>query len=164
MQVNNILNNSLQTIQAGRSNSVSQSEQILEESEENQSLPASSSTLPRYDQIEISEEGLAASEQIQKMKNQGMDDSSKISAQASSSSIVSSGQPQDTQDTMAIIGTDSDTESEATALGTGAESDSDVDTNKLYLYTDSELDDLLRDGSITQAQYDKEMAKRGNIE
>ena len=35
-----------------------------------------------------------------------------------------------------------------------------VDTNKLYQYTDTELKDFLLDGSITQSEYDAEIAKR----
>lgn len=35
-----------------------------------------------------------------------------------------------------------------------------VDTNKLYQYTDTELKDFLLDGSITQREYDAEVAKR----
>lgn len=35
-----------------------------------------------------------------------------------------------------------------------------VDTNRLYQYTDTELKDFLLDGSITQSEYDAEIAKR----
>lgn len=37
---------------------------------------------------------------------------------------------------------------------------SEVDTNKLYQYTDKELLDFLLDGSITQSEYNAEVAKR----
>lgn len=37
---------------------------------------------------------------------------------------------------------------------------SEVDTNKLYQYTDRELLDFLLDGSITQTEYNAEVAKR----
>lgn len=36
----------------------------------------------------------------------------------------------------------------------------EVDTNKLYQYTDKELLDFLLDGSITQSEYNAEVAKR----
>lgn len=42
---------------------------------------------------------------------------------------------------------------------TGA-SDSTDSLDELYTYTDDELADLLRDGEITQTQYNTEMAKR----
>lgn len=35
-----------------------------------------------------------------------------------------------------------------------------VDTNRLYQYTDTELKDFLLDGSITQSEYNAELAKR----
>ena len=40
-----------------------------------------------------------------------------------------------------------------------AEESSD-DLDELYTYTDDELADLLRDGEITQTEYNTEMAKR----
>lgn len=40
------------------------------------------------------------------------------------------------------------------------DSSESVDTNKLYQYTETELKDFLRDGSITQREYDAEIAKR----
>lgn len=40
------------------------------------------------------------------------------------------------------------------------DSSESVDTNKLYQYTETELKDFLREGSITQREYDAEIAKR----
>ena len=40
------------------------------------------------------------------------------------------------------------------------DSSESVDTDKLYQYTDTELKDFLIDGSITQSEYDAEIAKR----
>ncbi|MDE7361277.1 MAG: hypothetical protein K2N38_05030 [Oscillospiraceae bacterium] len=40
------------------------------------------------------------------------------------------------------------------------DSSESVDTDKLYQYTDTELKDFLLDGSITQREYDAEIAKR----
>lgn len=40
------------------------------------------------------------------------------------------------------------------------DSSESFDTNKLYQYTDTELKDFLLDGSITQSEYDAEIAKR----
>lgn len=40
------------------------------------------------------------------------------------------------------------------------DSSEEVDTNKLYQYTDKELLDFLLDGSITQSEYNAEVAKR----
>lgn len=42
------------------------------------------------------------------------------------------------------------------------DSEESVDTNQLYKYTDSELKDFLLDGSITQNEYNAEIAKREN--
>lgn len=38
--------------------------------------------------------------------------------------------------------------------------ETDVNASELYIYSDSELSDLLREGSITRAEYNAEMAKR----
>lgn len=40
------------------------------------------------------------------------------------------------------------------------DSSESVDTNRLYQYTDTELKDFLLDGSITQSEYNAEVAKR----
>lgn len=48
---------------------------------------------------------------------------------------------------------------EYTSESTSDSTDSDS-LDELYTYTDNELADLLRDGEITQTQYNTEMAKR----
>lgn len=44
--------------------------------------------------------------------------------------------------------------------GDSDDSDDSVDVTELYAYTDSELEDLLASGEITQQEYNTEMAKR----
>ncbi len=60
-----------------------------------------------------------------------------------------------------IVKTDDSGGEEAASQSVSADSSSEeVDTNKLYQYTDTELKDFLIDGSITQSEYDAEIAKR----
>ncbi len=53
---------------------------------------------------------------------------------------------------------------EYTSESTSDSSDSSDSPDELYTYTDDELADLLRDGEITQTQYNTEMAKRTTSE
>lgn len=53
---------------------------------------------------------------------------------------------------------------EYTSESTSDSSDSSDSLDELYTYTDDELADLLRDGEITQTQYNTEMAKRTTSE
>lgn len=56
---------------------------------------------------------------------------------------------------------DSSEETTSSSLSALADDSSEsVDTNRLYQYTDTELKDFLIDGSITQSEYDAEIAKR----
>lgn len=50
--------------------------------------------------------------------------------------------------------------SDAQSNEVSSEESESVDTNKLHQYTDTELKDFLLDGSITQSEYDAEIAKR----
>ncbi len=60
-----------------------------------------------------------------------------------------------------IVKTDDSGSEETASQSVSADSSSEeVDTNKLYQYTDTELKDFLIDGSITQSEYDAEIAKR----
>lgn len=53
---------------------------------------------------------------------------------------------------------------EYTSESTSDSSDSSDSLDELYTYSDDELADLLRDGEITQTQYNTEMAKRTTSE
>lgn len=55
----------------------------------------------------------------------------------------------------------SDSKDNSSSQSVSADDSSEsVDTNKLYQYTDTELKEFLLDGSITQSEYDAELAKR----
>lgn len=55
----------------------------------------------------------------------------------------------------------SETDTESVSSTTLTTSDSEeISSSDLYSYTDSELKDLLIDGSITQSEYNTEIAKR----
>lgn len=67
----------------------------------------------------------------------------------------------DMSETRATVKTDDNGSEETASQSVSADSSSEeVDTNKLYQYTDTELKDFLIDGSITQSEYDAEIAKR----
>lgn len=61
------------------------------------------------------------------------------------------------QDGSVKISADEETSTQSVSYDDSSE---DVDTNKLYQYTATELKDFLLDGSITQSEYDAEIAKR----
>lgn len=63
-------------------------------------------------------------------------------------------------DSSAEDSTEETTDESAIQLSDYVSEDSD-DIDSLYTYTDDELSDLLRDGDITQTEYNTEMAKRG---
>lgn len=55
----------------------------------------------------------------------------------------------------------SDSKDDSSSQSVSADNSSEsVDTNKLYQYTATELKEFLIDGSITQSEYDAEIAKR----
>lgn len=84
-----------------------------------------------YDRVEFSGKYLSDSSEVRSGVKSGSDE--EISSQKDNSSSES-------------VSADGSSES--------------VDTNKLYQYTDTELKDFLLDGSITQSEYDAEIAKR----
>lgn len=66
-------------------------------------------------------------------------------------------------ETTSEVSQNADTEASDSASAVTSSSDSDDDsTDALYTYTDDELADLLRNGTITQAEYNNEMAKRSS--
>lgn len=84
-----------------------------------------------YDRVEFSGKYLSDSSEVRSGVKSGSDE--ELSSQKDSSS------------------------SESVSVDDSSES---VDTNKLYQYTDTKLKDFLLDGSITQSEYDAEIAKR----
>lgn len=103
---------------------------------------AQASNPRNYDRLELS--GGYISEQSEKAD-------SGLNTGNISESYVSAANPYDVSDT------GEETSSQDVSYDSSSE---DVDTNKLYQYTDTELKDFLIDGSITQSEYDREIAKR----
>lgn len=104
---------------------------------------AAQASNPRnYDRLELS--GGYISEQSEKTD-------SGLNTGNISESNVSAANPYDVSDT------GEETSSQDVSYDSSSE---DVDTNKLYQYTDTELKDFLIDGTITQSEYDREIAKR----
>lgn len=110
---------------------------------------AQASDTRSYDRLELSDKALSG---LYANTDNGVNvhDMSKTDLSAVESNEVRSNESPDSSEETASL-------SQSASADDSSES---VDTNKLYQYTDTELKDFLLDGSITQSEYDAEIAKR----
>lgn len=114
---------------------------------------------------QISLSGAASDSKTQTVEKTSVQEISEVSAEQTTAQSVSS-RNYDTVDLSEqaieyLNSSEEDSTSDTASVSAAAETASDSDSvDALYTYTDDELAELLREGAISQVEYNNEMAKR----